>query len=164
MRNWLLIIFSMWFVTLSIAQDPNLKVVATAGNSYTSSSVQLDWTLGEVMIATIENSTTIISQGMHQPMYNITSTKIIPADIGAIQLFPNPTSDFVDIRVGLIKSSDLEIEMTNTSGQLILKKKYIGDKIMDRYFFKDLPQGTYLITIIVVDLSASQTFKIIKTN
>ncbi|MCB0792095.1 MAG: hemagglutinin protein [Flavobacteriales bacterium] len=48
------------------AQSLSPTVIAAAGGSGTTGGVTLDWTVGEVAVATLDNGTNILTQGFHQ--------------------------------------------------------------------------------------------------
>ena len=96
MKTTYLLIFSTLLSFVALAQGSNPEVISASGNSIQNNSFQLDWTLGEVTITTIENNTSQITQGFHQPYFEITSTNEIPSEYGNIEIFPNPTFDWIN--------------------------------------------------------------------
>lgn len=55
------------------AQNSSPEIVSSAGATYKGNSMQIDWTLGELAITSIQNSSQQLTQGFHQPNYTITS-------------------------------------------------------------------------------------------
>jgi hypothetical protein len=60
-RVWMLLLFCIPFLHAN-AQE----VVSSSGSSYTTANLKLDFTIGEVVIFTGSNSSTIVNQGFHQ--------------------------------------------------------------------------------------------------
>jgi hypothetical protein len=79
-----------FLVYSAIAQVPDLKVIASAGNSYQVEDFQLDWTLGEPVILTLENPAVILTQGFHQPAYGLISAVDFTDWTGRIESFSKP--------------------------------------------------------------------------
>ena len=70
---------------------PSGEVLAVAGGSHPVAQIQLDWTLGELAIHPIPYVAGQLTQGFHQPVYGVSRTQELPAFIGRINVFPNPT-------------------------------------------------------------------------
>ena len=51
------------------SQASDLQIVASAGSSFETNEIILDWTLGELMVQTLDRPSGMISQGFHQPLY-----------------------------------------------------------------------------------------------
>ena len=45
------------------------SVISSSGDSYSNGGVIMDYTLGEIVVETYANSTTILTQGFHQPEF-----------------------------------------------------------------------------------------------
>ena len=65
-----------------------------------------------------------------------------------IEVFPNPTSDFVKVRILDSKKSELKIELINSSAQLIISKqfdtRYSNEITLD---ISSQPSGLYYLRI-----------------
>jgi hypothetical protein len=62
-----------------------------------------------------------------------------------IDIFPNPTSDFLTIQSEL--GSDLEVELINTFGQVVLSKEFNGSS--NSIDVTSLSQGIYFVKVLV---------------
>ena len=67
-RAFLLLLFIFWMHGL-YSQSSSSEILSTAGETFQSTSMQIDWTLGELAIETIHHSNRQITQGFHQPNY-----------------------------------------------------------------------------------------------
>jgi hypothetical protein len=150
-------------LNVSDAQDIYPKIISPSGRSFDGNNIHLDWTLGEVVISTIENPSFIISQGMHQPDIVITSIDRLPKESGSVQLYPNPTSKYLDIVIHQNNNKKIKVTMIGTDGKMVLEKYYNGLNITDRYSMVGFPSGTYFLTINFIH-NSQQIFQIIKTD
>ena len=71
-------------------------VIGTQGNSSWNSACSIDYTIGEVVIAYGSDSTTHLTQGFHQPVFEITSVETIDISF-EVTIYPNPAVDQVNI-------------------------------------------------------------------
>jgi hypothetical protein len=60
-----------------------------------------------------------------------------------VNIFPNPTNDFITIVLSDLKNATIEI--TNVNGQILQKKKIINSEVFD---FSDYSQGVYFVRVI----------------
>jgi len=49
------------------SQSSNPEIHSSAGESFQTNNVRIDWTLGEIAVSTISNSNIRVTQGFHQP-------------------------------------------------------------------------------------------------
>ena len=159
----MLFIFSLsHFATY--AQSSVHEVVATAGNSNQTNNIQIDWTLGEVAISTLSGSSSLLTQGFHQPNYIITATKQLPTDWGDIKIYPNPTADQLNINFMLLKKEKVELVLFDLAGKIIQKNTFVGQKINKKISLSAIPSGTYFLSMKIGNQTFSQTHKIQKIN
>jgi hypothetical protein len=93
------------------------EVVSSNGDSKSAAGVEVSWTVGEAVVATLIGGSNTLTQGFHQTKLTITAVSELLLPGIEIKVFPNPTQDFK-----LISSDDTEINMSKyASGQYILK-------------------------------------------
>lgn len=146
------------------AQQVNPQILSTAGNRYQSTAMVIDWTLGELAIATIQGPTSIITQGFHQPKYLFTPINELSKDIGTITVYPNPVTDIIQIKMTFEKSREVFARLTDLNGKQIWNNKFIGQDLLESLSFQGLPNGSYLLIFTTDKEKYSQTFKIQKLN
>lgn len=125
--------------TLS-AQSLSPTVVATAGETYTSPTVNVEWTLGELMIESYAG-TLVLTQGFHQPTVQITSLKDLAASLGTIKVYPNPTTSSLSIESE--KHGNLQVALWDMNGRLLLQKRLSAT--ISQLELSHLPQGIYVL-------------------
>jgi hypothetical protein len=81
---------------------------------------------------------------------------VAPTSIDAqpiFSFFPNPTSDFVEVRIqsnnNIVFPQALELKIINTQGQLVQKEKYVLSTApyIVRINIRHLPAGLYLVSV-----------------
>ena len=126
MKNYLLLILVL---TASVSvKAQQLEVVATSGDFYENSSGSLSWTLGEVAIETLSETNFILTQGFQQSKLTLTAINDLQTLGIELSVYPNPTNSFLLIEVKTDKQRDLQINLFDLNGKLILQKKIIVNK------------------------------------
>lgn len=129
---------------LAISQTVSPELVSSAGDSFNNTSYQLDWSIGECVTATHSAGAYVITQGFHQNTYIITSVEDLRADIEML-VYPNPTSDFINLKVESSKVESLQFTITDLSGKVLQNGKFANQT--EQIYFSSYAVGTYLITI-----------------
>ena len=150
--------------SMSYGQLNDLRVVASSGNSFETENLSLDWTLGEVVVDTYESQPFGLSQGFHQPVYQIVSVKSIPAEMGLITVFPNPVSDQLNVKMNFDQIEKGEIELVDSKGMSVWKKEFEGNEVIEQYSAEALPPGSYRIVVSVAYGVFVQSYQIIKMH
>lgn len=164
MKIFLILFLSSCFLPSCIAQDKDLHVVASAGSSYESGGLVLDWTLGEVIIHTLEKPSIIVTQGFHQPQYSLVHVNTIPLDKGVISVLPNPFPDDFEIKMNFTHTEKGMVHLYSLDGSLLWKKPFEGKEVIEKYNASILPSGSYILSVSISDNSFIQTFTILKTQ
>ena len=114
-------------------------------------------------VETVGNSTLIVTQGYLQPVDETVST-INPESLsGSVQLFPNPTHDFLVLKASLSEATSLRYLLFDMSGKLLLDQSNTNllQEHEERIDLANFAAGTYLIRIEAKGLGAD-TFKVLK--
>ena len=106
----------------------------------------MDYTLGEIVVETQTNSTTILTQGFHQGVLNV-NTSVVNIDIKT-KVYPNPTTNFIIIE--LEKNVNAELLVYDINGKLVIKDK-LNDERQKQLDFSFLKQGNYILYINISD-------------
>jgi hypothetical protein len=96
------------------------QVIATAGKSSANGGFTIDYTVGELVVKTLSVTGNMVSQGFHQT-YTSTSSIEDGKDVKiTIQVYPNPTYDFVNISISGENEIDFIASVFDASGRNIL--------------------------------------------
>ena len=144
MKKGLLILLCLNMIGFGQVTSPS--VVSSSGDSYSNTNIIMDYTLGEIVVETHANSTTILTQGFHQGVLEV-STETVNIDIKT-KIYPNPTTNYLIVE--LEKNVNAELLVYDINGKLVIKDKLINEqhKQLD---FSFLIQGNYLLHINIAD-------------
>ncbi len=147
------------------AQSLDNWVIGSGGESTVNSGIQLSWTLGEPNTATINKDDLMITEGFHQSyLQNAFLQAHLPAASKfAVQVFPNPTADHVQINFADNSARDFDLRLFDVNGKILQYHQY-QSATNAQLNLQGLTASTYVISIQMNDLQATlpQTFQIIK--
>lgn len=140
-------IFSLCLTTLA-AQSIERAVIGTTGGYAETATLQLSSTVGEVATTTLTAGTIVLTQGFQQPSANPnTPTR----DLGIAvqyQLFPNPASQQLTLRLEAAKPIAIQVTFTDLAGREIAlpNRKVDIQNVADlQWDISLLPAGGYLL-------------------
>ena len=157
MRNLLVFCFILCAIVSVSAQTISQQVVNTTGKTTTLKTMELSWSVGEPAIATLSNSSIILTQGFLQPDVHVHNSGIETINVSNdISVFPNPVHDQLFIK----QSSDIIETLTlyNALGQRITEQRF-ESPVLDMSL---LEPGIYFINLVTYGQRQVHTFKIIK--
>jgi hypothetical protein len=152
MKKNLLVLLSL-ITTLSVSAQ---EVVSTQGDSYSNGSGSIDFTLGEVIIATGTDGTNDLTQGFHQTNWNFLGVEDFAPNYEAI-IFPNPTEDVLNIKTSMFEN--VTYTLYDAQGKLVLQDILSAEQTPIQV--SQLATGAYSLTL-NNDTQNLKTFKLIK--
>lgn len=138
----LLILFIVFISNFVVAQS----AITVSGSNGSSTTGSVSYSVGQPIYATDFASNGSVSEGVQQP-YEI-STVLSTQEAQGINLFlsvfPNPTSDFVTLKVTNYDFEALNFQLVDANGKLYLDEKTasnetkieIGNLLSSVYFLK----------------------------
>ena len=126
---------------LVFGQVTSPSLISSSGDSYSNSNVNMDFSIGEVVIETHQNNE-ILTQGFHQEILQI-STGLLELDL-VTKVYPNPTTNIVVVELERDISGDILIYDIN--GKLMIRDKLDNERIK-QFDFSKFSQGNYLLHI-----------------
>ena len=127
------------------ARTASPELVSSAGESFSNATYQLDWSIGECVTATHSAGDYVITQSIHQNSYVITAVEDLRAEI-YMSVYPNPTSDFISLKVESSKVEGLQYTITDFSGKVLQTRNFEGDT--EQINFSNYGAGTYFIYVL----------------
>ena len=125
MKTITLSLISIAFAISSInAQSITPQVVTSSGGYALNGGYSVSWTLGEPVIATAQNGSNTLTQGFQQPAYNVLAITTETLQGFDVNVFPNPTSDYITIDWTTNKENTLYITLFDLAGKMISEKSY----------------------------------------
>ena len=137
------------------------SVNATGGNA-SGSGGSASYSVGQLAYTTNTGTNGSVSEGVQQPFEISVVTGIEEAkDIFLnFSAYPNPTTDYLELKVENLQLSELSYKLYDISGK-VYQNKEIGNGIT-KIEMQNLPQGIYFIKVIDTKNKEFKTFKIIK--
>lgn len=142
-------------------QSLNPEVISSSGTHFSGDVAQLSWTLGECIILTHETSESVLTQGFHQTRLIITDVSEINLIDPGIDVYPNPTMDYVKLRMNNPMNEGVQFKLFDHSGRLLNSGQLIQDEAVIE--MKGLASATYFL-VVETPFIQLKTFKIVKLN
>ncbi len=80
----------------------------------------------------------------------------------SVQIFPNPATDFVSVKIEQVRAQDIQLSLRNIIGNEISAETEIVDEHELRIRVKDLAAGYYLLAMKDHDSKFRGTYKFLK--
>ena len=136
-------------------------IPATGGNA-SGSGGTASYSVGQVVYTTNTGANGSVAQGVQQPFEISVVTGIEQTAINlAISAYPNPTTDFLLLKVESEKLKDLSYQLYDLNGRLLESKKVTGNETS--IAMSNLVPATYFVKVTEGNKEV-KTFKIIKTQ
>ena len=152
MKKHALVLFSL-FATIYVSAQ---EVVATQGDSYSNATANIDFTIGEVIIATGTDGTNDLTQGFHQTNWNFVGLEDFAPNYEAT-IFPNPTQEVLNIRTSMFEN--VTYTLYDAQGKLVMQNILSAEQTPIQV--SQLAPGSYSLTL-NNETQNLKTFKLIK--
>ena len=162
MKKLITILMAMVISIALTAQSISPEVVASAGDYYENGNGSLSWTLGEIATETYSNGSVILTQGFQQSTYSITFIEEKQNNDFNISVYPNPTSDYINIEFDIKNKSDVLIQLCDINGRILLNETINSTENNKQYDFNIFSTGMYFLRISSEKDNYSETYKIQK--
>ena len=139
------------------AQMASPELVSSSGDSFNNTSYQLDWSIGECITATHSAGNYVLTQGLHQDSYVITSVEDLATDIN-ISVYPNPTTGLINLTV-FENQSCLTVTVSDLNGKVLQEVEVINK--VEQLNFSDYANGIYFLAV-KLENQLIKSYKIIK--
>lgn len=149
-RLFLLAHFVCLFSSVCLAQgfENCIQVISASGKTGTQGGLTFSYTVGEVVITTLVGDTRAVTQGFHQPDLCIpVSTKDIDLAEWGIEIFPNPTADFLTVRFSAEKGTELRASVFNLLGQAMIVGQNLNQASGSRLDCAAWQPGVYILQL-----------------
>jgi hypothetical protein len=148
-RNFLILLLIPFALSVG-AQQIKQEVIASAGgfNVASDNSISISWTLGETIIPTFtsQDGSLIITHGFQQKLI-ITTIEDNILDPVKVSVFPNPTSEMINIGFDTPTDGEISISLLNTQGKLVKTGKIEPATTQKEINMQDLPAGIYYLRL-----------------
>ncbi len=152
MKKALLAAFVFAGISAANAQTLSPTVIATAGSYSTGSNgYSLSSTVGEPVITTLTQGSTILTQGFQQPNDVVNGLLDIEKEAdGAFSVYPNPTSDKLWFGYEFNQTGKVEVSLYDIVGQKLdytLSESYDNGKQIHSFDCSSYAAGNYVLSV-----------------
>jgi len=146
-----------------LAQKLTPTVVSSGGSYHSAGGYTLSATVGEIAVTTLKAATLTLTQGFQQPYDIGVGIKETGLD-WSITAYPNPVSQFLNIRFDVTEPLDLNVEIMDIAGRkhLVRDLYYVTRGDIVTFDLSGLTRGVYLVRIFTPDRRVQKTYKIQK--
>ena len=135
------------------------QVLSASGGDATGSGGSVAYSVGQIVYTTSTGTTGSVAEGVEQA-YEIYSVGIKETTLNiSLSVFPNPTSDFLTLKVQDYNNETLSFDLLDEQGKLVLNEQITTQDT--QVAMSTLARGSYFINIVQANKKI-QTFKIIK--
>ena len=152
-------IFAVNFIN---AQRITPQVVASSGGYMQNGGYSVSWTLGEPVIATAQNDSTTLTQGFQQPTYNVVAITTQTIEGFDVNVYPNPSSDFVIIDWTTDLQNMIYITLFDMAGKMISEQSFAATQDKVSLNMSKLASAQYLLEVKTQNNSVTKIFRITK--
>ena len=161
--------FTLYGVGLSsaaLAQQMSPSVIAAAGGSTRTQTMDLEWTLGESVVETGQTASQIFTQGFHQPMLQVTeqTSRVAGSEPGRFTIAPNPVTAFLTVTATQVREEALQLKLTDMAGRQFSLPDLRASEASVQVDMTAYPAGTYLLRIGTRNGAPLTTFKVLKVQ
>jgi hypothetical protein len=157
----ILLLLSSW--TFVNGQQLSHMVLVPAAGVSTAGVISYSQTIGENAVEIMSGSGFILTQGFNQP--GIDLTVVSPHEGTGVDVYPNPATDFIKVKLFGDVARKFRIEIINLTGTII---SYMTLDFITEYYHiqqidvTDLKLGFYFVRITSDDSKIKRIFKIEK--
>lgn len=143
--------------TMSFAQN----AVTVSGGEANGNSGSVSYSIGQTFYSANVGSNGQVSEGVQQSyeIYDVTEVQSVISGAISLSAFPNPTSDFLTLRIDGDYIDGLSCAMFDISGKEIMQQRITSSQTsLD---VQQLPPATYFVRV-TKGKNEVKTFKIVK--
>lgn len=101
------------------SQNPCLQLISTSGSTHRNNNIEISWSVGELLTESIINGDVTLSQGFHQTSISITEIYYRTDNRLCFNVYPNPTNDFIHLRVDEPEKIHFQYKIYDTNGRYL---------------------------------------------
>ena len=163
MKKILLFILLILSIEVAYCQSISREVNASAGEYFNNGNSSISWTLGEIVTETFVSDDNILTQGFQQSLLYVFGIDENADSIFNINVYPNPTSNILNIKINSKIKTTLRLELFDISGNCLFNKKISGNQnISEKINFCNYRNSIYLLKIISSTGKFVRSYKIQK--
>jgi len=151
--------FLAFLLSFSVNAQTSHQVLSATGGDASGSGGTVAYSVGQIVYSTSTGTTGSVAQGVEQA-YEISSVGIKETALNiSLSIFPNPTNDFLTLKVEDYNNEALSYYLIDEQGKLVLNQQITNQDT--QVAMSTLARGAYFINVLQANKKI-QTFKIIK--
>ena len=159
MKTNTVILFLAFLLSFSANAQTVHQVLSATGGDATGTGGSVAYSVGQIVYTTNTGATGSVAQGVEQA-YEIYSVGIKETTLNiSLSVFPNPTSDFLTLKVEDYNNEALNYTLLDEQGRLVFNEQITTQDT--QVAMSTLARGAYFINVLQANKKI-QTFKIIK--
>lgn len=159
-KYFFLVSVILFSVDVTLAQSVDPDVVSSAGNEYSTANTTISFTIGEVVTKTETGTNAEVTQGFHQPYYEITSIEETNDANIEVTMMSNPSTEMITLDIKG-NQEDMSIVVFDLSGKKVLEQMINGSGQFD-VDLSGYASAMYLINIMNSEGTFRSSHKVIK--
>ena len=153
-------ITSIAFLLLGLGGLHAQEIPTATGGEATGTGGTVSYSVGQVVYTTATGTNGSVAQGVQQPYEISTTVGINETAINLeMNVYPNPTTDYLTLKVDNFELSTLNFQLIDMQGKVIETKKVNSNAI--NISLEGQPTATYFLNV-VKNNQIIKTFKVIK--
>jgi hypothetical protein len=155
---------AMLMGTMSYAQGLTPQSVNSGGTKMTQANGSLSFTVGELVVLSQTDSDGNTLGGGFTAGATLTTASIQETDAAIldVKVYPNPTSELVNIQINHSTIDQVVVTITDLQGKEVYNGKYAGISIIIGINTASYATGTYVLSLKNLNNQVLGTYKIIK--
>ena len=151
--------FLAFLLSFSMIAQTSHQVLSATGGDASGSGGSVAYSVGQIVYTTSTGTSGSVAQGVEQA-YEIYSVGIKETALNiSLSIFPNPTSDYLTLKVEDYNNEALSYSLLDEQGKLVLNEQITNQ--VTQVAMSNLARGAYFINVLQENKKI-QTFKIIK--
>jgi hypothetical protein len=151
--------FLAFLLSFSVNAQTSHQVLSASGGDASGSGGSVAYSVGQIVYTTSTGTSGSVAQGVEQA-YEISSVGIKETALNiSLSIFPNPTSDYLTLKVEDYNNEALSYSLLDEQGKLVLNEQITNQ--VTQVAMSNLARGAYFINVLQENKKI-QTFKIIK--
>ena len=158
-----LLILLLFSPTNGFAQQLSHQVLVPAAGLATAGVLSYSQTIGETAVELFGSGGFELTQGFQQPAIKFTTG--IPPEGNGVDVYPNPVTDFINVKLYGDVARKLRIEIINITGMIV---NSMTMSFVSKYYYiqqieaSNLKYGLYFVRVTSDDGTINRVFKIEK--
>lgn len=163
-KPMILLVAAMLMGTMSYAQSIAPQSVNSAGVKMTQANGSLSFTVGELVVLSQTDSQGNTLGGGFTAGATLTTVSIEETDAAIldVKVYPNPTSELVNIQINHSILDQVAVTITDLQGKEVYGGKYAGISNIIGINTASYAAGTYVLSLKNLNNQVLGTYKIIK--